>query len=81
MDKEMIIRTIVMALALLNQILVMFGASPLPYTNEEIGEGLTAVFTVGATLWAYWKNNSFTKEAKEADNLLKKKKQQKKANK
>lgn len=70
MDKSTIIRTIVLAVALINQALVMFGYSSIPYSSEEIEMGLTALFTTLATLWAWWKNNSFTKEAIEADKYM-----------
>lgn len=78
MEKAMIIRTLVLAIALLNQMLVMFGWSPLPFEQEEIEQGLTAVFTVLATLWTYWKNNSVTREGQKADKYLKHLKEQKK---
>jgi len=79
LDKQLIVRTVVLALALANQFLVMMGYSPLPFESEEIEEGITAVITVLATLWTYYKNNSFTKEAKEADRILKQKKAERKA--
>ena len=81
MEKAMIIRTIVLAVALLNQVLVTFGWSPLPFDEDTIEQGLTAVFTVVATLWAYWKNNSFTDEGKEADRYLEEMKQLKRESK
>lgn len=64
MDKETAIRIIVITAALVNQILVVFGISPIPFTSAEIEAGVTAVFSVAATLWATWKNNDFTPEAK-----------------
>ena len=33
-------------------------------------EGISAVFTAAASLWAWWKNNSFTQGAIEADVYL-----------
>lgn len=63
-DKETAIRIIVITAALVNQILVVFGISPIPFTSAEIEAGVTAVFSVAATLWATWKNNDFTPEAK-----------------
>ena len=81
MQKAMIIRTIVLAVALLNQTLVMFGWSPLPFTNEEVEYGLTALFTVVATGWNWYKNNSVTDEGKAADRYLQKLKDEKKNNK
>lgn len=66
-SKETILRTVVVFLTLINQFLVMFGKEKLPFTEEEIYQGLSVVVTVGATLWAWWKNNSFTSVAVEAD--------------
>lgn len=66
-SKETIIRTIILVIALLNQILTAAGKNPLPFSDEEIYMGLTAVFTVAATVWAWWKNNSFTQNAIAAD--------------
>lgn len=43
------------------------GKYTLPFSDEEIYMGLTAVFTVAATVWAWWKNNSFTQNAIAAD--------------
>lgn len=71
-SRETIIRTIVLFVALVNQVLTMLGLNPLPFSNEDIYSGLTAIFTVAATIWAWWKNNSFTQNAIEADELLKK---------
>lgn len=66
-SKETIIRTIILVIALLNQILTAAGKNPLPFSDEEIHMGLTAVFTVAAAVWAWWKNNSFTENAIAAD--------------
>lgn len=68
--KATIIRTIVLAVALLNQTLVLAGYSPLPFDDAQVEAAVTALFTVGAALWAWWKNNSFTEEARTADGLL-----------
>ena len=70
MDKMTLTRTIVIILVLLNQVLVLSGLNPLPFSEEQLYEGVTAVLTVSATLWAYWKNNNITKPAKEAQALL-----------
>ena len=72
-SKETIIRTIILVIALLNQILTAAGKNPLPFSDEEIYTGLTAVFTVAAAVWAWWKNNSFTENAIAADEYLEKK--------
>lgn len=64
---DTIIRTVVLALALVNQILTVMGCSPLPLADEEVSELLSLVFTTAASLWAWWKNNSFTTAAIQAD--------------
>ena len=66
-----IIRTIVLALALINQTLRALGKNPLPFAENDVYEFLTLAVTIGASLWAWWKNNSFTKPALQADQLLK----------
>lgn len=66
-SKETIIRTIILVIALVNQVLTAAGKNPLPFSDEEIYTGLTLLFTVCATIWAWWKNNSFTKNAVAAD--------------
>ena len=74
---ETIVRTVILTMALINQILTTTGHSVIPVTDEQVTELLTLVFTVGASLWAWWKNNSFTKNAIEADMILKELKNEK----
>ena len=66
-----IIRTIVLVITLVNQALTIFGKNPHPFSENQIYEALTAVSTVLAAIWAWWKNNSFTKAAIEADGYMK----------
>lgn len=66
-----IARTVVLVIALINQVLTMAGINPLPWSDDEVYTGVTAVLTVGAALWSWWKNNSFTAAAREADGMLK----------
>lgn len=68
--KDTIIRTIVLVIALVNQALTIAGKNPLPFEDGEITEFLSYIFTVAASLWAWWKNNSFTQNALEADKVL-----------
>ena len=70
-------RTVVLAFVLLNQVLTMSGHNPLPFSEDEMYSMLTAVSTVMASLWTWWKNNSFTQEAIAADEKLKELKQDK----
>nr|DAF01815.1 MAG TPA: holin [Caudoviricetes sp.] len=68
---ETIIRTIVLTLALANQILTSTGHTVIPVSDDQIAELITLVATIGASLWSWWKNNSFTAEAIKADKYLK----------
>lgn len=69
-EKETLARTIVLAIALFNNILTMLGYNPLPFSDDEVYIAVTGVLTVVASLWAWWKNNSFTQKAIEADEIL-----------
>ena len=77
-SKDTIIRTIILVFALINQALTSSGCNPLPFSDELIYELATVVVTIGASVWAWWKNNSITKEAIEADKYLAELKAQKK---
>lgn len=63
-------RTAVLILALANQILSATGHSPIPVDDAQIEQLISTGMTVGAAIWAWWENNSFTKEAIAADNYL-----------
>ena len=69
-SKWTIIRTACLVLALLNTALALFGKSPLPIDDAMIENLVTIAFDVAAGFAAWWKNNSFTKEAIAADELL-----------
>lgn len=62
-----IARTACLLLALLNQVLCALGKSPLPIESETLNQLVTTAITVAAALVSWWKNNSFTKEAIQAD--------------
>lgn len=68
---DTIIRTIITAIALFNSVLVMLGMQPLPFENEELYECLSAFIAIITTAWSWWKNNSFTNAAIEADKYMK----------
>jgi SPP1 family holin len=70
MNKQTIIRLVVLLIALINQALVSFGFAALPWSGDEIGTALSTVFTILATAWAWWKNNSVTKPAIAADKIM-----------
>lgn len=60
---DTIIRTIVLVIALINQVLAIVGREAIPVTEEDVYQVVTIVVTIGAAVWAWWKNNSFTKAA------------------
>ena len=70
-----IARTAVLALALTNQILSASGHAVLPIESSQLEQLVTAGITIGASIASWWNNNSFTREAIEADNFMQKLKQ------
>ena len=70
-----IARTVILALALINQILSAAGKPVLPIEDAQIETLVSTLWTVIAAVVAWWENNSFTKAAIEADKLLQEKKQ------
>lgn len=71
-ERGTIVRTAVLAFALLNQALAVTGRSPLPFSEGEVGQAVSMALTAAASLWAWWRNNSFTQAAIKADERLKK---------
>ncbi len=71
-EKGTIVRTAVLTFALINQVLMISGYNPLPFTDEDFGQAVSMLLTIGAALWAWWKNNSFTQAAITADEHLQK---------
>lgn len=65
MDKIMIIRTVVLIFALINQSLVMAGYSPLPFDDAQVENTLTVILTVVASLTSWWYDNDVTRKARE----------------
>ena len=63
-------RTIILFVALVNQFLVMMGYNTLPIDDTTITQIVSGVFTVVASVMAWWKNNSFTSAAIQADERL-----------
>ena len=65
-----IARTIVLLLALANQVLVMCGKQVLNIADDDIYQIVSIVFTIGASAVAWWKNNSFSQAAINADKVM-----------
>lgn len=62
-----IVRTVILAVALVNQILVASGHSVIPIPDEDWENLITTGATVITALIAWWKNNSFTAAARLGD--------------
>ena len=65
-----IARTAVLLLALANQVLSAVGKPVLPIESENLEQLVTAGITCAAALVAWWKNNSFTQEALQGDQVM-----------
>lgn len=63
-------RSIILFIALVNQVLSIYGMSILPIEDEIVEETVSMMFTIGAAVWAWWYNNSFTEAALIADDVL-----------
>lgn len=68
---DTIARTIILSLALLNQVLAIAGKDKLNIAESDIYQVVTLIATIGASAWSWWKNNSFTGKAKKADVIKK----------
>ncbi|MDC3412721.1 phage holin [Aquibacillus sp. 3ASR75-11] len=73
LDKGTLIRTVVLGVAFLNQILVMFDMSPLPIESEELEQFLALLFTIASSIIAWFKNNYITKKGRQQRDVLKEK--------
>ena len=62
-----IARTACLLLALTNQVLSALGKPMLPIESQTVEQLVTAGITTVAALVAWWKNNSFTAAAIQAD--------------
>lgn len=69
-------RTACLLLALTNQVLSACGKPVLPIESQTVEQLVTAGITTVAALVAWWKNNSFTTAALEADKTYEKVKRQ-----
>lgn len=66
-----IARTIVLILAVINQLLGMTGHSLIMVDDETINTLVSNIWIVAAALVAWWKNNSFTQAAITGDETMK----------
>ena len=62
-------RTIILALALINQVLSMCGIAVLPIEDAQVETIVTTLWTVIAAVMAWWKNSSFKSAAIAGDKV------------
>ena len=65
-----IARTIILVLALLNQLLTAMGHSVINISDESVNTLISTGFTIVMAIVAWWKNNSFTQSALKADEVM-----------
>lgn len=65
-----IARTICLVIALVNQILAIYGKEVLPFTEDNIYQIVSLIATLITAGVSWWKNNSFTSAAIEADDYM-----------
>lgn len=65
-----IVRTVILVLALINQVLSAMGKPVIPISDELVEQTVTCIITVVVALWAWWKNNSFTLAARKGDEMM-----------
>ncbi|TRZ36957.1 phage holin [Niallia circulans] len=71
MDRGTLIRTLVLAIALVNQVLVSVGLYEIPGTSEDWTNILTNAFTAISAVVAWFKNNYVTAKGKMQKDVLK----------
>lgn len=68
--KGTIARTICLVIALANQLLAIFGKSPLPIDDATVELLVSTIATLIFSIIAWWKNNDFTYNARLAGKYL-----------
>lgn len=71
-SKGTIIRTILLAIALINMGLQHFGLDVIKADEASIAGLVECIIQLAIIIVGFWKNNSYTKKAIEADEFLKK---------
>jgi len=65
-----IARTIILAFAIVNQILTVMGKPIIPIDDAVITELVSNIFLIVMTAITFWKNNSFTTAALKGDEVM-----------
>lgn len=70
MDTQLLVRVVVSVVSAVNAVVAMLGIPALDVNEEQIYTVVSVFATIGAWGWGFWKNNSFTAAAKQADELM-----------
>lgn len=70
-DAGTIARTIVLGLGLINMVIAQLGYVPLDIADSQVYQAVSDIVLIGGAVFAWWKNNPFTKNAKIAQETLK----------
>jgi len=73
MDKNSLIRTVILAIALVNQLLTAAGKSPLPVDDATIENLISTTCTTVVAIWTWWKNIYISNKGKAQKEALKEK--------
>ena len=65
-----IARTVILILALINQVLTATGHCMIDVSDDNINTLISTAFTIVSAIIAWWKNNSFTAAAIEGDKRM-----------
>lgn len=71
-SKGTIVRTIMLVIVIINMILQHFGLDIINVNESEILSLVEILLELAVIIVSFWKNNSFTEKAIEADKFLKK---------
>ena len=70
MKKDTIVRTALFGIVLLNMALKALGKPIISVDESEVAQFVEYVIQIAILVAGFWKNNSFTKPAQEADRFL-----------
>lgn len=69
-NNNTLVRLIVMIVVMINSAGTMYGYNLIPFTEDEISMGISAVALVISEIWNHYKNNNYSQHAKEAQDKL-----------
>ena len=70
-SKGTIVRTVMLAIVIINLILKQLGLNIIDVSESEILSVIEMVIEIAVIVVSFWKNNSYTKNAIKADEFLK----------